>query len=454
MRAAELARDAALPRGPRAPPADRGDAVPGDRDGADVDDVKNALSTASSTSDNLNVGGARFTTSLAVLTKVDDSMLGRMFGRCAAMLQANPLDGSIFIDRDGETFGVVLDFLGGDPPDGQQMQATLRALPEAAQEAIMRELDFFGLVTAVFGVPPWTDLAAFRLGPEMGTGRSGCAVVVGGGRVVVVGGYVGGSALNTTLLFDAQTMAFTDGPNLLTGRENCAVVLVDEDRVLVMGGFNGGVPLNTTEILHLSTLTLTPGPTMHSARAICAAVALDARRILVVGGVDGQSILSTTEILGLDTMAFAPGPAMATLRCGCAAVALDEHRVMVAGGNSGLEFLDTTEVLDVRTMVFAPGPSMGSARDGCTAVAVDARHVLVLGGEDSTGTALATTELLEVVALEFSPGPAMQAVRAEIAAARCDTAEGPLILVVGGWDGRMQLSTTEVLAAAAADEGE
>jgi len=46
----------------------------------------------------LNVGGARFETSRAVLTKVEDSMLGRMFGRCDAMLQADPLDGSIFID--------------------------------------------------------------------------------------------------------------------------------------------------------------------------------------------------------------------------------------------------------------------------------------------------------------------------------------------------------------------
>jgi len=46
----------------------------------------------------LNVGGARFETSRTVLTKVEDSMLGRMFGRCDAMLQADPLDGSIFID--------------------------------------------------------------------------------------------------------------------------------------------------------------------------------------------------------------------------------------------------------------------------------------------------------------------------------------------------------------------
>jgi hypothetical protein len=457
MHAAELARDAALTRGPRAPAADRDGAAPDDRDCAAPDDFNSAFSTVASPPDdvvNLNVGGARFTTSLGVLTKVDDSMLGRMFGRCAAMLQPDPLDGSIFIDRDGEPFGVVLDFLGGDPPDGPRMQATMRALPEAAQEAIMRELDYFGLVTAVFGAPPWTDGAAFRPGPAMGSGGANCAAVSTGGRVVVVSGFMGWSPLNTTLFFDAQTMAFTAGPNLLAKRQGCTAVLIDADRVLVVGGYAGGQFLNTTEILHLSTHTVTPGPIMLTGRFNCAAVALDARRILVVGGQCGPSYFSSTEILSLNTMTFAPGPVMATQRSGCAAVALDEHRIMAAGGHSGLERLDTTEILDVRTMAFAPGPSMGSARWGCAAVAVDAQHVLVLGGYDSVNSSFATTELLDVAALEFSPGPAMLARRAGLAAARLDTAEGPRILVVGGGDGPTRLSTTEVLAAAADDEGE
>jgi hypothetical protein len=87
----------------------------------------------------LNVGGARFETSRGVLTKVEDSMLGRMFGRCDAMLQADPLDGSIFIDRDGERFGMLLDFLRGEPPDGPRMQRAVRALPKAVQEALVQE---------------------------------------------------------------------------------------------------------------------------------------------------------------------------------------------------------------------------------------------------------------------------------------------------------------------------
>jgi hypothetical protein len=241
----------------------------------------------------------------------------------------------------------------------------------------------------------------------MGTGRLNCAAVSAGGRVVVVGGWSGGSALDTTLLLDAQTMAFTDGPNLLAKRRGCAAVLIDADRLLVVGGCSGIGRgwLNTTEILHLSTRTVTPGPTMQSARSNCAAVALDARRILVVGGFDGRSYLSTTEILSLDT------------------------------------------ILDVRTMAFAPGPFMGSARAYLAAVAVDQRHVILVGGYDSASMPLATTKVLDVVSMEFSPGPQMQARRAGFSAARLDTLQGPRIVLVGGQSVIFgPLTATEVLA--------
>ncbi|KAJ1451356.1 hypothetical protein M885DRAFT_570081 [Pelagophyceae sp. CCMP2097] len=278
--------------------------------------------------------------------------------------------------------------------------------PPGSKETVARELDYFGLVAAVFGARPWTDGATFRPGPAMGEGRAWCAAVAAGGRVVVFGGFSGKSALDSTELLDTQTMAFTGGPDMPTVRFGCAAVQIDGNRVLVVGGADyDDKALNTTEIFHLSTLTFAPGPDMQTARFGCAAVALDARRVLVVGGHDDASELSSTEILSLDTMAFAPGPAMTTPRNGCAAVALDEHRILVAGGESDSGLLNTTEIFDVQTMAFAAGPSMSSARLGCAAVSVDAQHVLIIGGDDSSLTGLATTELLDVAMLEFEPGP-------------------------------------------------
>jgi hypothetical protein len=197
------------------------------------------------------------------------------------MLQPDPDDGSIFIDRDGERFRLLLDFLRGDPPDGPRMQGAIRALPEAAQESMIKELDYFGLEVAVFGARSWIDDAAFEPGPATREERYGCAAVCAGGRVVLFGGYSGFILFNTTEVLDAQTMVWTAGPTLLAQRTDCTAVQIDADRVLVVGGYPD---LNTTEILHLPTLTVSPGPNLISGRRCCTAVALDARRVLVVGG--------------------------------------------------------------------------------------------------------------------------------------------------------------------------
>jgi len=139
----------------------------------------------------------------------------------------------------------------------------------AAQQALAQELDYFGLLTAIFGARPWTDLAMFRPGPAMREGRSECAAVFAGNRVLVFGSDFFGYPLKSTAFLDAQTMAFTAGPNLLARRSGCPAVQLDADRVLVVGGYGDGL-LKTTEIFQLSTLTFTPGPNMQSARFGCA----------------------------------------------------------------------------------------------------------------------------------------------------------------------------------------
>ena len=57
----------------------------------------------------LNVGGERYTTTRATLTRYPRSMLGAMFG--GALATAIDEHGCHFIDRDGATFRHVLNFL-------------------------------------------------------------------------------------------------------------------------------------------------------------------------------------------------------------------------------------------------------------------------------------------------------------------------------------------------------
>eukprot|EP00628_Pelagophyceae_sp_CCMP2097_P006053 CAMPEP_0184081182 /NCGR_PEP_ID=MMETSP0974-20121125/2575_1 /TAXON_ID=483370 /ORGANISM="non described non described, Strain CCMP2097" /LENGTH=89 /DNA_ID=CAMNT_0026383851 /DNA_START=147 /DNA_END=416 /DNA_ORIENTATION=+ len=89
---------------------------------------------------------------------------------------------------------------------------------------MMKELDYFGLELAVFGTRPWTEGAAFRPGPRMGSKRTECTTMLAEGRVVVFGGHSDENALDSTLLLDTQTMAFTAGSNLLARRYGCAAV--------------------------------------------------------------------------------------------------------------------------------------------------------------------------------------------------------------------------------------
>mmetsp|Transcript_23769 Transcript_23769/g.80219 ORF Transcript_23769/g.80219 Transcript_23769/m.80219 type:complete len:183 (-) Transcript_23769:9-557(-) len=131
---------------------------------------------------------------------------------------------------------------------------------------MMKELDYFGLETAVFGARLWTDDAAFRPGPEMNEDRGCCCVVAAGGRVMVFGGEFGD---DTTEVLDTQTMTFTDGPDMLTARSGFAAVQIDADRVLLVGGVgDNGDALNTTGIFHLSTRAFTPGPGQRVLRAV------------------------------------------------------------------------------------------------------------------------------------------------------------------------------------------
>ena len=84
---------------------------------------------------NLNVGGTIYTTSRSTLTQYPDSMLGAMFGGKLPLENSKDSEGNYFIDRDGELFKYILNFL----------RVSRLALPKDFQdtEALKLEIDFF-----------------------------------------------------------------------------------------------------------------------------------------------------------------------------------------------------------------------------------------------------------------------------------------------------------------------
>ncbi|KAJ3030689.1 hypothetical protein HDV00_008747 [Rhizophlyctis rosea] len=89
----------------------------------------------------LNVGGRIFETTQDTLNAHPDALLARMFDPSnAALLQPDPSDHSVFIDRSSDLFAPILQFY---------RTGELDAPPGTRIETLKRELDFYGLLEAV-----------------------------------------------------------------------------------------------------------------------------------------------------------------------------------------------------------------------------------------------------------------------------------------------------------------
>jgi len=93
-----------------------------------------------------DVGGTFVATTTDTLTRVPDAMLGRMFsGRFP--IRVND-DGRVFIDRDGEHFHYILDFLRD--PENNNVKKVIK--DKVIFEEVKIECDYYGLAEAMFGV--------------------------------------------------------------------------------------------------------------------------------------------------------------------------------------------------------------------------------------------------------------------------------------------------------------
>eukprot|EP00638_Chattonella_subsalsa_P016585 CAMPEP_0117829672 /NCGR_PEP_ID=MMETSP0949-20121206/8005_1 /TAXON_ID=44440 /ORGANISM="Chattonella subsalsa, Strain CCMP2191" /LENGTH=178 /DNA_ID=CAMNT_0005670467 /DNA_START=55 /DNA_END=591 /DNA_ORIENTATION=+ len=85
----------------------------------------------------LNVGGTRFLTSRSTIEKIPESMLARMFSIESPYSNPTDEEGYVFIDRDGNRFNHVLNFLrSGNVPNFDD---------KWRYEEILEEADFFAI---------------------------------------------------------------------------------------------------------------------------------------------------------------------------------------------------------------------------------------------------------------------------------------------------------------------
>jgi len=240
------------------------------------------------------------------------------------------------------------------------------------------------------------------------------ATLLAGGRVLIVGGYDHGRALDSANLFDPGSETFIATGSLAAARSYHTATLLQDGRVLVVGGtprdwtFNGPF-LTSAELFDPLTGMFTPTGSLATARNLHTATLLLDGRVLIVGGNDSEPhSLASAELYDPKTGTFNPTGSMATARGFHAATLLDDGRVLVTGGTSaawdGPPFLASAELYDPVSGTFSPARPMTEARASHTATLLADGRVLLTGGIRTDGgeTSVPSAELYDPKTSKFT----------------------------------------------------
>lgn len=166
--------------------------------------------------------------------------------------------------------------------------------------------------------------------------------------------------------------------------------------VFVAGGYDGDITNHaTTEIFSPETMEFTEGPTMQSGRSYHRTVVMNDGRILITGGFNGNEEIALCELFDPITQLLSSAASMNVARSSHTATLLPDGKVLVTGGfnpNQGFQMADA-EVYDPSTNDWTVVPSMNVTRDN---------HSAALGSLEING---ATVEGVMVNGGRFFNGP-------------------------------------------------
>jgi hypothetical protein len=261
----------------------------------------------------LNIGGYRFETSVLALRRVPHTFFDAYFsGRYAQDVCA---DGSIFVDRDGEHFGHVLEYMR----DGHVSVAEFGARPSVSLlRALKREFGFYCIeLMAEQPAEPEQQEAAYVLGGFDGAG-------------------LGRSILSSMERFDASSWQWSVTASMSTARFNFGACALAGELYALGGRDNSNHQVSSVEKYSPASDTWSTVAPMPDARSSHAAVAVGSA-IYVLGGfshlVDGRG--GTASVFKFDGMQgtwseVAPLP-QAIFRAAACAIGSD---IFVLGGLS------------------------------------------------------------------------------------------------------------------------
>lgn len=214
-----------------------------------------------------------------------------------------------------------------------------------------------------------------------------------GGLVLVGGTDAIGNGLMTTEVFDAQAVAFEDGPTLSLPLTLGAAVALDATRILAAGGPGDMARRHSTVVLlrFESGRWRVSAPEelgLEPARAHASLALLPGGDVLALGGVDGIGASSgaLNLVLPSEGTTRTYTATLHTARARAGAVSLRDGSVLVSGGASAKAPVERVRITGSNEPVLtAAAPhELGGARNG-TWTLLDDGTVFAIGGETDAG---------------------------------------------------------------------
>ena len=153
----------------------------------------------------------------------------------------------------------------------------------------------------------------------------------------MTGGF-NGSVLSSAEVFTP----FTPTGSMTTGRYYHTSTLLNDGRVLIAGGYNGGSVLSAVDLFDPASGVFTPTASLNAARYLHSATLLNDGRVLIAGGsgLNGSnSVLAGAEIYDPATQQFTvTGGSLVAARYGHTATLLNDGRILISGGTTAATF--------------------------------------------------------------------------------------------------------------------
>eukprot|EP01071_Lankesteria_metandrocarpae_P006172 Lankesteria_metandrocarpae@DN4266_c0_g1_i10.p1 len=370
------------------------------------------VSIATESMADVNVGGVIFQSSRHTLVQQPGSLLEALFSGRHKMPRDR--EGRIFVDRDGELFRIILNFLR-DP--------STHPLPRDAAEsdAILKESAFYGinffpfpLVFACGGHNGVEHLRAvevldvneqcWRPCRAMETERTYFGSGVMSGRLYVFGGQnLDYKALCDVECYDALRDCWTAAPPLNVSRRNTAGATLNDDRLFAIGGFDGASILTSVEAYDPRMRSWTLVASLNTARS-SAAVAVYGGALYVFGGTRGER-LKTVEVYDQRMDKWQPlDKDMLEVRSAACACGISDNVYILGGTDAEHKVHSSVEVYSGATNAWSFVRNMKQQRMDASCIPV-AESILVAGGQ--AGAVLQSTEFYRPDLDEWQTGPEM-----------------------------------------------